>query len=367
LLLVSFLLQPSESDVMRHPRSWSGARLALVLVLLSGCGGRDAATAQLPQGAAPEPTVVAEVGGQPITMEQLGVADEIRSLELQYLRARSNIIEQALNNAIGERLLAAEAQRRGTSVDEMISAEATGGIVPSDDEVASWYDANRARLGGRSLEELRGQIAQHLAEQRVQAARRNLDARLRAEHGVTIHYTTFRIPFDNDGAPSLGPAHAPVTLVEFSDFQCPFCARVVPTLKQVHETFGNDVRIVFRQFPIPQIHPYAMKAAEASLCAHEQSKFWAMHDAMFAQQNQLAVSDLKQLAGRTGLNQRRFDTCLDSGRFAEQVQNDMREGQLAGVTGTPALFLNGRPLEGGAVPYEVLEQAIRMELASQNR
>jgi predicted DsbA family dithiol-disulfide isomerase len=348
-------------------RSWSPVRPLLAALLLAGCGGHDAATAQLPQGAAPEPDVVAEVGGQPITMEQLGVSDEIRGLELQYLRARSNIIEQALHNAISERLLAAEAQRRGTSLDEMISSEVTGGLMPSDDEVASWYEANRVRLGGRSLDELRGQIAQHLAEQRVQVARRNLDERLRAEHGVTIHYTTFRIPFDNDGAPSLGAANALVTLVEFSDFQCPFCARVVPTLKQVHDTFGNDVRIVLRQFPIPQIHPDAVKAAEASLCAHEQSKFWAMHDAMFAQQNQLAVTDLKQLAGRTGLNQHRFDACLDSGRFAEQVQNDMREGQLAGVTGTPALFLNGRPLEAGALPFDVLEQAIRAELARLKR
>jgi protein-disulfide isomerase len=130
----------------------------------------------------------------------------------------------------------------------------------------------------------------------------------------------------------------------------------------VNQKYGDQVRIVYRQYPIPSIHPFAFKAAEASLCANEQGKFWDLHDSMFANQTKLSVTDLKQRAGELGMDRKKFDTCLDTGRYVEQVQRDMAEGARVGITGTPAVFINGVELKGGAVPFETVAAAIDQEL-----
>jgi protein-disulfide isomerase len=160
--------------------------------------------------------------------------------------------------------------------------------------------------------------------------------------------------------PAIGPANAPVTIVEFTDFECPFCSRVVPTLEQVREKYGDKVRLVFRQFPL-DMHPNARKAAEASLCAQEQGKFREMHDAMFQNQKQLAVNLLQSKAAELGMNAEEFKACLESGKFASRVEADVRAGVAVGVSGTPALFINGR-LVSGAVPLEQIIQVIDDEL-----
>jgi protein-disulfide isomerase len=151
-----------------------------------------------------------------------------------------------------------------------------------------------------------------------------------------------------------------VTIVEFSDFQCPYCSRLTPTLEQVMSKYGNKVRIVFRQFPLP-IHDKAAKAAEAALCANEQGKFWEMHDAMFKDQGGLAVDGLKTKAATLGLNAQSFNSCLDSGKETPAVQADLKAGQQAGVQGTPAMFVNGRFING-AQPYETIAGIIDDEL-----
>ena len=153
-----------------------------------------------------------------------------------------------------------------------------------------------------------------------------------------------------------------MTIVEFSDFQCPFCKQVVPTLAQITQKYGDQVRLVFRQFPLSSIHPFAEKAAEAALCANEQGKFWEMHDAMFGDQSKLEVSALKVTAGNLGVDKAKFDECLDSGRFAQRIKDDETAGSLVGVSGTPAIFINGRSFSG-AQPYDALASAIDEEIA----
>jgi len=339
-----------------------------LLFALSACGGESIAQSRaggslVTGGAIPE--VLATVGGQEITLADIRTraGDQMDLLDMQYFRARSRIVESALETVLRERVLLAEARGRGMSVDELVSAEAGGSFDPSELEVEIWYQENRGRLGGRSLDDIRPQIADHLRDARLREAASLLEARLFAERGVVVHFEPLRLVLHNEDAPYLGPKDAPVTLVTFSDFQCPYCAQLVPTLKRLSETFGGDLRIVYRQFPIPSIHPGAFKAAEGSLCAHEQGRFWEMHDLMFAEMRQLAVDDLKEKARRIGLDGRRFDECLDSGRHVEQVQSDMREASRMGVTGTPALFINGVQLEGGAVPFETAAAAVRKELA----
>jgi len=163
------------------------------------------------------------------------------------------------------------------------------------------------------------------------------------------------------GFPARGPATAPVTIVEFSDFECPFCARLFPTLQIVEKIYLDRVRIVYRQFPLRRIHPLAQKAAEASLCAGEQGRFWEMHDSLFGDQEHLTVDALKARAVALKLDTAAFNACLDSGKEAAAIDKDIEEGAKAGVTGTPAMFVNGRLLVG-AQPFAAIQAIIEDEL-----
>ena len=167
-----------------------------------------------------------------------------------------------------------------------------------------------------------------------------------------------------DDDPMKGDVNAPVTIVEFSDFECPFCARFYSqTLKQLEEEYidTGKVKLVFRDFPLG-FHQNAQKASEAAECANEQGKFWEMHDAIFENQQSLSIASLKQWAGNLGIDTNKFNNCLDSGKYAEEVQNDFKEGSSYGVSGTPSFFINGIPMVG-AQPFSAFKQIIDSELA----
>ncbi|MBW3015759.1 DsbA family protein [Candidatus Woesearchaeota archaeon] len=161
---------------------------------------------------------------------------------------------------------------------------------------------------------------------------------------------------------SKGPDNAPVLIVEFSDFQCPFCSRGRTTMDQVVEEYGDKVQLVFKHFPL-SFHENAQKAAEAAECALDQDKFWEMHDIMFDNQGALTVDDLKGYAEELELDIDAFNDCLDSGEKEAKVSADMAEGQKYGVSGTPAFFINGN-LVSGAQPFENFKAAIDAELES---
>ncbi len=165
-----------------------------------------------------------------------------------------------------------------------------------------------------------------------------------------------------DGAPSKGPAKAPVTIVEFSDFHCPFCRRVLPTLAQLESQYGEKIKLVFRDFPIDNLHPEASKAHEAARCANEQGKFWAYHDKLFASPPKSSPEIFKGFAKDLGLNATAFEVCLSSGKYQAAVKKDIEEGNRLGVTGTPAFFINGRIISG-AQPLEAFARVIDDELA----
>jgi protein-disulfide isomerase len=342
---------------------------AVVAVLAAAaCTKESAAKSQPVQAGAANDggtAVLATVGDQKITMSDVRdrMGDQLDGLETQYQVMKSKIISTALDSVLREKTLGDEAKKSGKSVDEMIAAEAgPSGFEPSDAEIAAWYKDNPSRVGGRPIDQVRSQIADFLRGDKRKAAERKLQDRIYADRKVTVAFQPYRLQFENAKAATFGKPDAPVTLVEFSDFQCPFCRAAAPTLTQVKNKFGDKVHIVYRQFPIPSLHPNAFKAAEASLCANEQGKFWELHDAMFEDQNKLAVSDLKQTARKLGMDGKKFDACLDSGRYVEQVQNDQRDGQRVGVKGTPAMFINGVIVDGGAVPFAVLEAKIEKEL-----
>lgn len=164
----------------------------------------------------------------------------------------------------------------------------------------------------------------------------------------------------NSDDPVKGNPEAKVTIVEFSDFQCPYCGRVEPTLKRILETYKDQVKLVYKNYPLSS-HENAEPAALAALCAKEQGKFWEYHDLLFENQESLKAADLKKYAADLGLDTNTFNSCFDGKKYKNQVQADLSEGNRVGVRGTPAFFINGRLLSG-AQPFENFKMIIDEEL-----
>lgn len=203
----------------------------------------------------------------------------------------------------------------------------------------------------------------------VPNSRAPLPQSLPADGGGKVLEGPVEVSIDDD--PYLGRADAPVTIIEFSDFQCPFCRKlwrdVLPQIKKDYIDTGK-VRFVYRDFPLVALHEMAQPSAEAAECAQDQGKFWDMHDKIFAQQDKkgqgtiaYTIADIKKWAGQIGLNQNQFDGCLDTGKYKSEVEKDQTDGVAAGVQGTPATFINGQ-LVSGAQAYEIFKRAIEEEL-----
>ena len=228
----------------------------------------------------------------------------------------------------------------------------------------AFYQANINQMQGRPLEVMAPAINRYLTEQQRAARGRRSSPSCARPVRKCACCSTRRAARSRSRAtdPSLGRASAPVTVIEFSDFQCPFCQRVAPTLKKVRETYGDKVRIVWKDFPLTQIHPQAFKASEAAHCAGDQGKFWEYHDRLFANQQQLQPDDLKKHAADLGLDAAAFNACLDSSKYGERVRDGVAQGTRLGVNSTPTIYINGRMLSG-AQPYEAFVSVIDEELS----
>jgi predicted DsbA family dithiol-disulfide isomerase len=311
------------------------------------------------------------VDGVAITETQVrsNGAGDLDSLELQQLKEKAvfarneqEILEKSLAQLIEEKLLQSEAAKRGITKEELLAAEVKSGVKePTDQEVDSFYQANVQRIQ-QPKEEVVSRIVKYLKMERENSLREALIERLKKEHRVNRLLEPLRFNVEAAGRPSQGSASAPVTIVIFSDFQCPYCKAYSATLKQAAQKYGDKMRLVFRQFPLTAIHSNAQKAAEASLCAASQQKFWEMHDLIFRNQSYLSVQDLKNRADELGLDVNAFNTCLDGGKPAAIVHEDVVAGFRAGAEGTPASFVNGRFI-GGNVPLDELSALIDDELA----
>jgi protein-disulfide isomerase len=341
---------------MSQRRSCSPTILwALTLLMVLAC----LVAGQTPSKAEP----LAEVDGQAITAEEVekAIAAQLSKLEEQIYTLKSQKVEAL----IAERLLAREAAKRGMAVQALLDAEVTTKVaLATEQEIETFYQANKARLKGDEAT-VREQIRAHLQKQKLAAQREAFVQSLRSQANVVVHLkapAVFRAEVSMDGAPFKGPATAPLTIVEFTDFHCPFCKRVLPTLGQLESQYGDKVKLVFRDYPIDNLHPGARKAHEAARCAHAQGKFWAYHDALFANAPKTRPEQLKAYAEEVGLDLPAFEKCLNSGTYQATVQPDVEEGSRVGVTGTPVFFINGR-LVSGAQPLESFVRVIEEELA----
>jgi protein-disulfide isomerase len=323
--------------------------LALGLVAPAVAEERPAAGAAAP---------VAIVAGRSIGEAEL---EEAIGGTLLELRAREyQLRSQALDDLIARELLAREAAARGVGVEALEKAEVADKAQVPEAEAKAFYDANKTRFGGTAEADAMKQIREGLGQRRARERRAAFARDLRARYPVKVLLEPYRVPVEVADAPVRGNPKAPVTVLEFSDFQCPYCGQARPTVTRVRETYGDRVRWVFRHFPL-DFHAQARKAGEAAACAGEQGKFWEMHDRLFASQGKLRPADLKEHAAATGLDPAKFGQCLDSGRHADSVERDAEYGARHGVSGTPAFFVNGRPLVG-AQPFDAFAQVIDDEL-----
>jgi protein-disulfide isomerase len=339
----------------RQSRKTAALAAALLMFCHAGAAQESAATA----AGSEQSESVATISGQTVTRAELEsfVASELMTLRQQ----RQDVLEKGLDRYLRNEVMTREAKARGVSVTDLLDQEVLPKAkTPTDAEVDEFYERNKNQIEG-TKEQLAPRIKEYLAQQRRQHALDDYTSVLKDKYGVRVLLEPLRVPVDSGDAPARGVAGAPVTLVEFGDFQCPYCRALEPTLAKVMKSYSSKVRLVFRQFPLSG-HPQAAKAAEASLCASEQDKFWELHDRMYSHQDALKVDELKAAAGQLGLDGERFGQCLDSGKYAEVIKIDLRAGEHAGVTGTPALFVNGRPVPGGAVEYDALAKIIDDEL-----
>ena len=325
-------------------------RLSLVLFFAPACFGE----------APPANEPVAIVGGQPISEQDLQEAlgpQQAMQLRAQEYEAKS----KALENLIRLKVTQAEAKRRGTSAERLIEQEVDSKVAdPTDGEVEAYFwGQNHA---GASLDESREQYRAGLKQLRIQRARQVYADSLRAKTDVAVLLRPPSVDIHFDPTRVKGDPGAPVTIVEFSDYQCPFCKKTESVLRGLLDKYNGRVKLAYMDFPLPEIHPRAEAAAEASRCAGEQGKFWEFHDSLFADPAKLDDRDLIERARTLGLRKEPFQACLASGKFRKSVDADREEGTRAGVAGTPGFFINGVFLSGAQSPAE-FEKMIDAQLS----
>jgi len=326
-----------------------------ILFLLLGFG--------LPGNALAAGDTLAEVDGIAITSEEVDkpLASQLSKLEEQIY----NLKRQKLDALINDRLLDKEAAKRKLTVPQLIDAEVTSKVsLVSEQEIEKFYQDNKAQIKTDDSE-LRNKIRAYLQNQKLAAKREEFLKSLRSQAKIVDNLkppAVARVAVSTEGAPVRGVANAPVTLVMFSDFECPFCKRTHPTINQLLERYAGKIKVVYRDLPLDSIHPQARRAAEAARCASAQGKFWQYYDVLFTESPKLGSEDLKRYAAQIGIDPKRFDDCLSAGTYKELVQKDADEAASLGINGTPAFFINGRPLTG-AQPYEMFARLIDEELS----
>jgi protein-disulfide isomerase len=308
-------------------------------------------------------SVVASVAGVTITLADLDkeVAGELARQMAAYEASLYETRLAGLNALVDRRLLEAEAKARGTSPEALLAAEVDAKVTaPGEAELLAFYEENKAQMQGATFEDIKGRIAEFLGEESKKQTYSQFVANLKKKHGAKLMLEPPRVSVEAKG-PSKGPADAKVTIVIFSDFECPFCARALPAIAQVEKTYGKDVRFVFRHYPLP-FHEAAGPAAEASSCAAEQGKFWELHDHIF-ETRELGLDQIKTfLATQSGFDSAAYDACMSAQRGKAVRDADLAAAEKAGVDGTPAFFINGVKLSG-AQPFDAFQAIIDAELA----
>ena len=307
--------------------------------------------------------MLATVNDKQITMGD--IENSLRPLIFNVQEQVYALRKQDLELKVNDTLLAQEAQRKGVTTRALLEAEVSAKVPRvTDAQAQAFYDENKDRISGE-FAQTKAQIVQYMQERKDQEATLAFAAQLRRAAAIQINLSAPESPsfsIATDDQPAKGTATALVTIVAFTDFECPSCARQHPVLERIVSEFGDRVRLVVRDFPLSQ-HANARKAAEAAEAAREQGKYWEYVSVLFRNQSALGIDKLRQYATELGLDRARFDASLDSGKFADKVQRDVLDGRRLGVNGTPTLYINGKRVADNS--YESLKSAIESALKAE--
>jgi protein-disulfide isomerase len=327
--------------------------------------GLSAALALLstrPMAAQSDSTVVAEVGGVKVTEAELEQEESAKLLaaHYQYYQAQT----KALNDLIDKKLLEQKAKSQNLTVDQLLDRDIKSQVKdPTEDQMKVYYEGLET---DQPYEAVRDKVLEKIRDLRFQKARTAYIKALRAQTTVSIALAPPTVKLDTQAtqtAQVVGPEKPAVTLVEFADYECPYCQKVAEDVKRLQADYAGKVAFSYKDFPLP-MHARAEKAAEASRCALKQGKFWEFHDELF-HSHELDVDQLKAQARALKLDDAAFDKCLDSGEEAAAVERDRKEGLRLGINGTPSFFINGHYLSG-ALDYAALRQVVDQQLAMQS-
>lgn len=301
-------------------------------------------------------SVIAEVDGTALTLAQF---ESQRPSAL--FQARNNFFEaekKVIQAYIDDFLLERQARKENVTVAELLKQHVDGTIAKDPDETALrvYYEGVDTT---EPFEAVRDKIIEHIRENRLAKAKTAYIQLLRSQAKISIDLEPPRTEISRKNTPVRGPADAPLVLVEYADFECPYCQQVQPALDKLEADFKGRLAFVYKDMPLP-MHPHAQKAAEASRCAGLQGKFWEYHDFLFKTKG-LEVPQLKAAASQLGLETAAFDKCLDSGQQADVVKSTLDEAQKLELSGTPSFFLNGRFFTG-SMSYDQMRQIVQDEL-----
>ena len=324
-------------------------RLALGAALL--CVGTGTMLAQN------DPAVVAEVGGVKVTMAELEKEESAKLLAAHYTYYQAE--SKALEELIDKRLMEQKAKSEGLTLDQLMDRDIKSKVQdPTEDQMKVYYEGLETE---QPYDTVRQKILDKIRELRTNKIKADYVRELRANTTVYVALAPPRADVETAGSLTLGSSSAQVTLVEFADYECPYCQKVAPALKKLKDDFGDKIALTYKDYPLP-MHSRAEKAAEAARCANKQNRFWEFHDEIF-HSKELDVDQLKAQAHALSLDTATFDKCLDSGETAAAVDKDKREGTRLGITGTPAFFVNGHYLSG-ALDYATLRKVIEQQMSA---
>jgi len=327
------------------------------------------AAASTPGGAVDASAVVASWDGGSLTVGELHeqLKTQLTQLEIDYLQGRYQAESQGADQFATEAIIKAEAAKQGITEDALLKREIESKITPpSEAEVEEYYPVIKRQLRNAPLDEVRPQVMQALMQRKTAERAQAYIGGLRDQYKLTVDVPfpdLPRVQISVDDDPAQGPADAKITIVEFGDYECGYCSRAFATVQQVVREYPDQVRVVYRDFPL-SFHKRAVPAAVAANCAGDQGKYWEMHNLLMQRQRELGEDDLPRHAKSVGLDMDKFSACMDNPQaHVLEIQKDFEEGQAAGVTGTPAFFVNGIFLSG-AQPFEQFKTIIDRELGS---
>jgi protein-disulfide isomerase len=306
-----------------------------------------------------------DIDGKSYTLFDLKTIDA--PLFHKTITERNSVTTDALSRFAGEKVLSLEAKNRGITEEALIQEAVSNFNGISDEEMENIYNMYKDRFAGMNKAEAFQMIQDRLSEQKKDQLVQGIRNQLNDKFQVKVHspsYDAPRVTVSEDGNPAWGeePSKAKITVVEYSDFECPFCERSQETNKRLRDKYKGQIRWVFKDYPLP-FHKNAMKAHISANCAVQQNKYWDYFNLVFQNTKDLSESRLEQIAAQTGLDVAKWKECTKDkdGSMQREIQKDIISGQKLGVNGTPAFFINGI-FVSGAQPFEAFDEIISKEI-----